>query len=143
VVLLPKSSDVVAIRDYRPIFHIHVLGNLFSKVLMNHLAPQLDEFIHVTHSAFVKDRYIQDNFRCVQTTTKLLHSRRHPLLLLKMDISRSFGSVSLSFLIDVMRHVVFPVAWREWISVLFSSASTRIQLNGTQVERICHSRGLR
>jgi hypothetical protein len=30
-----------------------------------------------------------------------------------MDISRSFGSVSLSFLIDVMRHVGFPVAWRE------------------------------
>jgi hypothetical protein len=90
-----------------------VLGNLFSKVLMNRLAPQLDEFIHVTHSAFVKDQYIQDNFRCVQITTKLLHSRRHPLLLLEMDISRALGSVSLSFLIDVMRHVGFPVAWRE------------------------------
>jgi hypothetical protein len=32
MVLLPKSAEVVAIKDYHPISLIHVLGKLFSKV---------------------------------------------------------------------------------------------------------------
>jgi hypothetical protein len=62
MVLLPKTPDVEAIKDYRPISLIHVLGKLFSKVIANRLAPRLNELIHITHSVFVKGRYIQDNF---------------------------------------------------------------------------------
>jgi hypothetical protein len=58
MVLLPKSMDAIAIRDYRPISLIIVLGMLFSKVLMNCLTPWLVELIHVTQSAFVKGQYI-------------------------------------------------------------------------------------
>jgi hypothetical protein len=48
MVLLLKKPDAVAIKDYRPISLIHVLGKLFSKVLLNRLAPRLDELIHIT-----------------------------------------------------------------------------------------------
>jgi hypothetical protein len=51
--------------------------------------------------------------------------------------------VCWSFLLEVMAYVGFPAVWREWIVVLLSSASTGIQLNGTQGDRICHARGLR
>jgi hypothetical protein len=69
--------------------------------------------------------------------------RRCPSLLLKVDISRAFDSVSWLFLIDVMHHIGFPVAWLEWVSILLSSTSTRILLNGVQGERIYHAKGLR
>jgi hypothetical protein len=41
-----------------------------------------------------------------------------------------------------MAYVGFPAVWREWIDVLLSSVSTRIQLNVTQGDRICHAQGL-
>jgi hypothetical protein len=41
-----------------------------------------------------------------------------------------------------MAFVRFPVAWWEWKSILLSSASTRVQLNGVHGERIYHARGL-
>jgi hypothetical protein len=94
MVLLPKSPDTAVIKNCHPISLIHVLGKLFSKVLVNQLAPRLDELAHITQKAFEKGRYIQDNFKYVQATTKLLHQRRHPSLLLKVDISRVFDSVS-------------------------------------------------
>jgi hypothetical protein len=53
MVLLPKTSEVAVIKDYRSISLIHVLGKLFSKVLASHLAPRLGELIHITQSAFV------------------------------------------------------------------------------------------
>jgi hypothetical protein len=43
---------------------------------------------------------------------------------LKVEISQAFDSVSWSFLINVMAHVGFPLAWRDWIAALLSSAST-------------------
>jgi hypothetical protein len=91
----------------------------------------------------VKGRYIQDNLRYVQTSAKLLHARRHLSLLLKVDISRAFDSVCWSFLLEAMAYVGFPTVWREWIDILLSSVSTRIQLNVTQGDRICHAQGLR
>jgi hypothetical protein len=142
MVLLPKTQNAKAIKEYRPISLIHVIGKLFSKVLANRLAPQLAELIHATHSAFVKGQYIQDNFCYVQASTRLLHARRLPALLLEVDISRAFDSVCWLFLLDVMSFVRFLAAWREWIVVLLSSASTRIQLNSVQGDKICHARDL-
>jgi hypothetical protein len=50
--------------------------------------------------------------------------------------------MSYPFLLDIMRHVGFHGCWRDWISMLLSTASTRIQLNGVQGDRIYHARGL-
>ena len=37
----------------------------------------------------------------------------------------------------------FSHRWIDWISLLLSSASTKIILNGMPGRRICHARGLR
>jgi hypothetical protein len=41
----------------------------------------------------VKGRYIQDNFRLGQSSAKLLHARKKPAVLLKVDITRAFDSL--------------------------------------------------
>jgi hypothetical protein len=87
MVLLLKLTDVVAIKDFRPISLIHVLGKLFSMLLANRLAPRLGELVHVRQSAFVKGCFIQDNFRVVQGTAKLFHARKRQSLLVKVDIT--------------------------------------------------------
>jgi hypothetical protein len=56
--LIPKSSGAVALKDYRPISLIHLVGKLFSKVLLNRMAPRLGSLIHPTQSAFIKGRVI-------------------------------------------------------------------------------------
>jgi hypothetical protein len=70
MVLLPNKSGAFAMtmREFWPISLIHVVGKLFSKVLATRLAPHLDKLIHINQSAFVKGRYIQDNFRRMKTT---------------------------------------------------------------------------
>jgi hypothetical protein len=46
MVLLPKSPEANAIKDYRLIFLIHVVGKLISKVLANRLASRLGSLVH-------------------------------------------------------------------------------------------------
>jgi hypothetical protein len=142
MVLLPKSVEVVAIKDFQLISLIHVLGKLFSKLLANRLTPRLGELVHISQSAFVKGYFSQDNFRVVQGTAKLLHTRKRPSLLLKVDIACTFDSVVWPFLLKVLEHMGFPAHWRDWGSVLLSTLSTKVLLNSIPGERICHARGL-
>jgi hypothetical protein len=37
----------------------------------------------------------------------------------------------------------FPIHWRNWVSMLLSTVSTKVLLNNTPGERIYHGRGLR
>jgi hypothetical protein len=69
----------------------------------------------------------------VQWTTRRLHAKKKPSLLLKIDITRAFDSVAWPFLLELLQHMGFSNAVRDWISALLSSASTRILLNGTRV----------
>jgi hypothetical protein len=111
MVLLPKKSSATTMREFQPISLIHDVGKLFSKVLATRLTSHLDKLIHINQSAFMKGCYIQDNFRLVKSSTKLLHARKHLSLLLKVDIARAFDSMSWSFLLEVLRHIGSPSTW--------------------------------
>jgi hypothetical protein len=142
LVLLPKLAEATSVKDFRPISLIHVIGKLVSKVLANRLAPRLPKLVQVNQSAFIKGRTIHDNFLMVQRSAKLLYARQKPSFLFKIDITRAFDSVAWSFLLEILAHLGFPARWRDWISALLSSASTKILLNATPGDRICHARGL-
>jgi hypothetical protein len=86
--------NVVAIKYNQSISLVHVIGKLFSKVLANQLAPLLGELVHASQTMFIKGHFIQDNFKFVQAVAKLLHSRKQPYLLLKVDIVQGFDSVT-------------------------------------------------
>jgi hypothetical protein len=143
MILLPKSSEVPGIRDFRPIALIQSIGKLVSKILANRLAPRLPMLMHRSQSAFIIGWYIQDNFRFVHSEAKLLHAKHQACLLLKVDITKAFDSVTWSFLLEVLKFIGFPVVWSNWISTLLSTASMCIILNGVPRDSIHHGRELR
>jgi hypothetical protein len=68
MVLLPKNKEPAIVRDYRPISLIHIVGKLFSKVLVSHLAPKLGELVQPNQSAFVMGWLIHDSFKFIQSS---------------------------------------------------------------------------
>lgn len=141
--MLPKRPDAASLSDYRPISLIHLISKLFAKVLALRLAPRLSSMISTNQSAFIAGRCIHHNFLLVQQTTRLLHNLKTPRMLLKLDIARAFDSVSWPFLLQVLQHLDFGHRWRDWISILLSTASTRVMTNGHPGPPIDHACGLR
>lgn len=143
MILLKKKDQPTEIRDYRPISLIHSFGKLVTKCMARRLAGVLDQLVLRNQRAFIKGRSIHDNFRNVQLTCKAVHAQWVPCVMLKIDIAKAFDTVAWTFLLEVLQHMGFGQRWRNWISAVLSTASTKILLNGRPGRRICHARGLR
>lgn len=65
------------------------------------------------------------------------------MLLLKLDISKAFDTLSWPFLLELLRARGFGERWYSWIATLLSTATSRIVLNGHQGPPIRHLRGMR
>ena len=143
IVLIAKKPDAAAAKDYRPITLVHSFSKLVSKLLANRLAPQLATLIQANQSAFIRNRSILDNFKYVQRAAVLLRKKKIPKVLLKLDISKAFDTLSWSFLFEALEAYGFSTNWRGWISTLLRTATSRILLNGQPGPIIQHRRGVR
>jgi hypothetical protein len=127
ITLLPKEDSIMA-KDFRLISLIHSFAKLLAKVLANRLRNHMDEIVSKNQSAFIKGRFIQDNFMLVQQTARFLHAQKHSRILLKLDISKAFDSVSWPFLLEVLQGLGFGLVWRDIVSGLLMTSSTQILL---------------
>jgi hypothetical protein len=143
IALIPKKEGVDHVKDFRPISIVHSFGKLITKILANRLASKLNGMISPNQSAFIKGWFIQDNFMLAQRTSRFLHRQKKASLLLILDITKAFDSVSWPFLIEVLTQHGFGQIWRDIICGLLASSSTQVLLNGFLGRRITHRRGLR
>jgi len=82
---------------------IHSFAKVISKILALRLAPKLDALVDKNQNAFIRDRTIQDNFKYIQRASVLIRKKRVPMLLLKLDISKAFDTLSWPFLLELLQ----------------------------------------
>jgi len=90
ITLIPKKEDATNIKEYRPISLVHSFAKLITKLLASRLAGRLDQMITPNQSAFIKGRFILDNFMLVQHTLRYLHQQKQPRILLKLRYYQGF-----------------------------------------------------
>ena len=92
--MVPKVEGADQVKDFRPISLVHRFAKLVTKILANRLGKKLNNMVSPIQSAFIKGKFIQDNFMLVQQTARLFHSQSKARLLFKLDISKAFDSIS-------------------------------------------------
>lgn len=143
IVLLPKSQMAATISEYRPISLINSVAKIITKLLANRLAPHMNELVSHAQNAFIKKRCIHDNFLYAQRVIQLLHPKKKQAFFIKLDISKAFDSIGWTFLLEVMQALGFSTKWRDWISALLGTSSSKVLINGQPTKGIQHARGLR
>jgi mannosylglycoprotein endo-beta-mannosidase len=143
VVLLPKKDGAEEISDFRPISLIHGVAKIVAKALSIRLGPFMNDLVSNAQSAFIKRRSIHDNFLYVKNFARRLHRSNNPALLFKLDIRKAFDSVRWDYIFDLLQNRGFPARFRNWVSALFATSSSRVILNGVAGLTIKHGRGLR
>jgi hypothetical protein len=141
--LLPKKDGAEDIGDFHPISLIHAIAKIIAKVLALRLSPMMPTLISNAQSAFIRNRSIHDNFLFVRNFARKLHQNKTPALLFKLDIKKAFDSVRWDYLLELLHRMGFPSRFLGWPSILISSATSRILLNGVPGQPIRHGRGIR
>jgi hypothetical protein len=93
-------------------------------------------------SAFVRGRCLHDNFMLVRQVARKINTRRQTGVLLKLDLSRAFDTMSWGFLFEVLRCLGFGQLFMRWIALLIQTATTKVTVNGVPGRKIQHTRGL-
>lgn len=137
MVLVPKREDAIQISDFRPISMVHSFAKLVTKNMVTRLAKRLNTMIAVNQSAIIKGRSIHDNFMLVQQMAQFLNRQKRPHILLKLDITKAFDTVSWPFLLKVLTHLGFGHRWHTLLCNLLHTSSTRV-LNGEPGSTIHH-----
>jgi hypothetical protein len=70
-------------------------------------------------------------------------AKKQSRILLKLDLSKAFDSVSWPFLMDVMQQLGFGLVWWDIVGGLLLPSSTKVLVNGIPGATIQHKRGLR
>ncbi|KAK1695762.1 hypothetical protein QYE76_012459 [Lolium multiflorum] len=138
VTLIPKKQDATEVKDYRPISLVHSFAKLFSKIMANRLRRRLGEVVSTNQSAFVRGRSLHDNLILVRQVARKINQQRQSGVLLKLDLTRAFDSISWSFLFEVLRRMGFGERFLKWVSLLLNTANTRVLVNGVPGGRIVH-----
>lgn len=142
--LIPKSTEAITMKDYRPISCCNVIYKVISKLLANRMKRLLPLFISLNQSAFVKDRLIMENVLLASELVKNYHNESvSERCAIKIDISKAFDSVQWSFLLNVLAALNFPDRFIVWIKKCIELASFSIQVNGELAGYFNSKRGLR
>lgn len=91
--LLSKGKDADRIQKYRPICLLNVSYKILTKVLTNRLAKIIDRVVLLSQFAFLKGRYIMDGVLILHETLHVLHRRKQPGILFKVDFQKVYDKV--------------------------------------------------
>jgi hypothetical protein len=66
VTLIPKKEGAKEVKDFRLISLVHSIAKLVTKLMANRLSQKLHDLVSLRKCAFIKGRFIPDNFMMVQ-----------------------------------------------------------------------------
>ena len=123
---LPKSS----LNNWRPISLTNTDYKLLAKCLAARLSYIIPTIINEDQSGYVKGRNIASAIRTIDDVIEYLRVKEKPGLLLALDFSKAFDTISKKFLIQAFQRFGFGDSFLQWIKTLLANTHSCINYNG-------------
>nr|GEY93480.1 putative RNA-directed DNA polymerase, eukaryota, reverse transcriptase zinc-binding domain protein [Tanacetum cinerariifolium] len=143
ITLIPKVSNPLFIKDYRPISLIGLHYKIVAKIISNRLSKVVDSIISPEQSAFISGQQILDGPLILSEIIDWYKKRKKKLVLFKVDFEKAFDYVSWKYLDYMLHKLGFGSRWRTWINNCLMSARTSILINESPTSEFSLKRGLR
>ena len=138
ITLVPKTKNPTKMIEFRPISLCNVVYKLISKVLANCLKIILPQIILENQSAFLSERLITNHLVAFELMHYLEHKREgnEGFVVIKLDMSKAYDMVELSFIKQVMEKMGFHEKWINLIMHYITTVSYSILINGVAYSSI-------
>ena len=129
ITIIPKSSNVNNINNYRPISLLCVDYKILSKLISERLKLVLHKVIYSKQFCCVPGRSIN---QCNMEIRDILYYANDvdvELALVNLDWYKAFDLVSVEFTLKALRKLGFGECFVNWISVLYNDIESSVQIN--------------
>jgi hypothetical protein len=113
--LLPKCQDAIKIQQYRPICHLDVSFNIFTKVATNRINLVAHKVILPSQTTFLPGRYILEGVTILHEMIHELHRKKLSGVVFKVDFEKEYDKVKCPFIQQTLRMKGFSPLWCQWI----------------------------
>ena len=137
-----EKGETYLLTNYRPIALMNVDIKILTKLLSMRLNLVLPTIIHESQTA-VYGRKIHNTVHLVRDIIDLVNQNDEEAALLFLDQEKAFDRVDHGVLIRVLQGFGFGPAFVSWIGILYSNASTRLDINGFLTDSIPLKSGVR
>ena len=145
IVLIPKTLDATSVDKFRPISLCNFSFKLITKIITTRLRRLMGKLVSPLQSAFIPGRGIEENAILARELVHVLKKKkgRGGLIGIKIDMAKAYDRMEWPFIIRVLKMMGFSEKFTDLINQCLNTTSSSILLNGSPLNRIPHSRGLR
>ena len=144
VKLIPKKdADLKLTKNWRPITLLNCDYKIATKAIASCIKTLLPNLISDDQTGFIKDRFIGENIRLIDSVMKFTASRNIPGLLLFLDFEKAFDTLECAFIYKTLRYFNFGPSLIKWIKVFYCNIESCVLNNGWASNFFQLSRGVR
>ena len=127
-VLLYKKGDREQLRNYRPIWLLPTVYKVFTKVLYNRLARQLDEQQPPEQAGFRSGYSTMDHIHVLNQLLERCRKYKMPLVLAFIDYEKAFDSIEINAVLLALQQQGISYEYVDLLRELNSGCATNITL---------------
>ena len=129
--LVPKFPGASLITEFRSITCLNTVYKVISTILVSRLKPLLPTLILPMQTAFVSDRLLVENTILAGKLINGYHRSRGPKrVAIKVDIAKTFDTISWDFLFNCLASLSLPPLYLDWLRACISTPHYTIGYNG-------------
>ena len=144
VKLIPKKdADLNVIKTWRPLTLLNCDYKIATKAIASRIKTILPKLISDDQTGFIKNRFIGENIRLIDSVIKYTAAKGIPGLLLFLDFEKAFDTLEWSFIHKTLRYFGFGPQLVKWINIFYCNIESCILNNGWASNFFKPSRGMR
>ena len=141
--LIPKKSDPLNLKNWRPISLLNQDYKILAKMIANRINLCLPYLIDDDQSGFIKGRFIGQNITNIIDTIRYAEEHEIPSLLISIDYEKAFDKLDWNFIFKALEYFNFPATIIKWINILYTNVVSAVTNNGWISDYFPLQRGVR
>ena len=142
--LIPKKdADLNLIKNWLPLTLLNCDYKIATKAIAKRIKTFLPKLVPYDQTGFIRDRFIGENIRLIDSVIKYTKAKNMPGLLLFLDFEKAFDTLEWPFIRKTIQYFGFGPSLLNWLKVFYCNSQSCILNNGWTSNFFALNRGVR
>ena len=129
--LIPKKdANLNSIKNWRPLTLFNCDYKIATKAIASRIKMFLTKLVSDDQTGFIRNRFIGENIRLIDSVIKYTKAKNMPGLLLFLDFENAFDTLEWPFIRKTFEYFDFGPSLLNWLKVFYCNSESCILNNG-------------